>query len=300
MPHLPQRLKGLALPVVTRIAPRIYQRHKVRAIRNVMHEQEIQLLPLLCSEDKVSLDVGASAGTYTLRLMALSREVVAFEPRPDAAERLIQLLKSTDGRASVEAVALSDGTGTGRLRVLNLEPGRSTLEEGNVLRVNVGNAVTEVAVPIRALDDYHYTDVGFVKIDVEGHEGAVLRGGRGTLLDNQPTVLIESEDRHRSHAVRDVDELFADLGYVGYFLLEGRLRSMTEFEPVEHQDPRNIGGVGQDFRRFGVYVNNFVYVPQNRAARLEQDVAKAFPEGVPEISARLQSRQQHAVSGMRN
>ncbi len=283
MPSVSRSLKNLALPVVNLVAPQAYRRYKFRAIGRLMHEQEIHLLPLLCDPDKRSLDVGASGGTYTARLLGLSSEVVAFEPRPAAAAQLAALLNSTGRRASVEAVALSDVAGTRQLRVLGHEVGRSTIEEGNVLRGDADNQLTEVNVTTRLLDDYGYTDIGFVKIDVEGHELAVLRGARRSLLDNQPTVLVESENRHRPQAVEDVAQFFEQLGYAGYFLLEGCLRPIAEFDITTHQDPRNIGGVKDGFRRFGTYVNNFVFVPGVRADRFEQDVASAFPNGVPEI-----------------
>jgi len=273
----------MVLPVIKVVAPKAYQRYKFRAIGKLMHEQEIHLLELLCDPSKKSLDVGASGGIYTARLLNLSSEVVAFEPRAAAAAQLATLLASTGSKASVESVALSDSAGHGRLRVLDHEVGRSTIEVQNELRGDADNSLTEVAVTTRVLDDYGYVDVGFVKIDVEGHELAVLRGARRTLLDSQPAVLVEAEDRHRPHAVRDVGQFFEGLNYAGYFLLNGRLQSLADFDITIHQDPRNVGGAKDGFRRFGVHVNNFIFVPEARARRFEQDVARTFPDGVPEI-----------------
>lgn len=41
-----------------------------------------------------------------------------------------------------------------------------------------------INVPVRRLDDYGFTEVSFVKIDVEGHESSVLDGARETLFLN--------------------------------------------------------------------------------------------------------------------
>ena len=49
---------------------------------------------------------------------------------------------------------------------------------------------------MRRLDDLALGDVGFVKIDVEGHELAVLRGAAETLQRNRPPLLVEAEERH--------------------------------------------------------------------------------------------------------
>lgn len=276
-------LKDMALPLARVAAPKAYLRYKFGAIGKLMHEQEIHLLPLLCDPNKKSLDVGASGGIYTARLVKLSSEVVAFEPRVAAAAQLAALVEATGSRVTVEAVALSDTAGHGRLRVLDHEVGRSTIEVQNELRGDANNALTEVAVTTRVLDDYGYVDVGFIKIDVEGHELAVLGGARRTLLESQPAVLVEAEDRHRPNAVRDVSQFFDGLSYAGYFLLNGRLQPLADFDVTIHQDPRNVGGAKDGFRRFGVHVNNFIFVPEPRARRFEQDVDRTFPDGVPEI-----------------
>jgi FkbM family methyltransferase len=53
-------------------------------------------------------------------------------------------------------------------------------------------ATTEMPVHMQTLDSLGLVDVGFLKIDVEGHELAVLRGANETIAKNRPVVFMES------------------------------------------------------------------------------------------------------------
>ncbi|MGO8126768.1 FkbM family methyltransferase, partial [Rhizobium ruizarguesonis] len=57
--------------------------------------------------------------------------------------------------------------------------------------------VEEISVPTRRLDSYQFGPLGFIKIDVEGHELKVLKGSQAILNRDHPNLLIEAEDRHR-------------------------------------------------------------------------------------------------------
>lgn len=46
------------------------------------------------------------------------------------------------------------------------------------------------------LDDIIKDDVGFIKIDVEGHELAVLKGATSLINRCRPVLLVECEERH--------------------------------------------------------------------------------------------------------
>ena len=68
-------------------------------------------------------------------------------------------------------------------------------------------------VPVRTLDSFGLTSVGFIKIDVEGHELAVLQGACKTIALSHPILMVEVEDRHRHDAVHTVEEFLSDFGY---------------------------------------------------------------------------------------
>ncbi len=208
-------------------------------------EPELRLLPRLCRADELSLDIGANYGVYAWHLARHSKGVIAFEPQPGPAAFV---RRGLGGRVRVEQVALSDGEGEVMLRVPRdrMQDGRATVEPGNSLEAL---DATEIVVPRRRLDSYGFERVGFVKIDVEGHEHAVLEGGRGLLERDRPTLVIEAEDRHRPGAVDSVAALLAGFGYRGVFLRDGAL------VPIERIGAGSLGAGAE-----AAGVNNFVFV----------------------------------------
>lgn len=142
------------------------------------------------------LDIGANVGAITVPLAAMScvERVHAFEPDP---RNRIQLqanlmLNGLDAKVQVWDCALSDQAGQANLH---------TTSRGSAGRRNAGMSSLErdsggptVSVPLRRLDDV--LDLRgesiLVKIDVEGHELPLLRGGLQTLALNQVWMLVES------------------------------------------------------------------------------------------------------------
>jgi hypothetical protein len=117
-----------------------------------------------------------------------------------------------------------------------------------------------IEVPIRCLDDYGLSGVSSIKIDVEGHEEAVLEGAMETLKRDRSSLLIEIEERHNPGATQCVPARMASLGYSAHFLIDGRLRPISEFRIDLHQD--QAGG--------GKYVNNFLFVQPDLLPHLKR------------------------------
>lgn len=185
------------------------------------HEPEAAFLPTLCDRARTSIDVGANLGGYTLLLRRHSARVIAYEPNPDLAarlERVFRLARSVE----VRRCALSDATGTAMLRVPS-DHGRSTIEAANDIG---GREAALVSVETRRLDDEPLGEVGFIKIDVEGHELAVLRGAERLLRRCRPTLLIEASEELVPGALASIGAFLEPLGYRGFVAEDGSLRPM--------------------------------------------------------------------------
>lgn len=218
-------------------------------------EAELALLPLLVARGERALDIGANYGTYALTLARIGARVDLFEPNPAIAAVLAAWAHRRAGIA-VHALALSDRTGTAELVI----PGDGSVEHDSSAAL-AGGAVANgrrVAVPLAALDSLGITDAALIKIDVEGHEEAVLRGAAATIAASKPALIVEIEQRH---IARPITAAFADvtaLGYRGWFLCGDALLPLDRFETGRHQ---RFGAPGQP------YCNNFIFLAASRIAR---------------------------------
>lgn len=249
-------------PAVKALAPRLFWRRKYCILQRLGEDRsDVALVRSLCDPNRVSLDIGADVGEFTIAMLSASRAVIAFEPRPAQARDLAAMFDAVGVPVRVEAVALSDQPGVTAMRVVSDDPGRSTIDSDNVLTDSHGSPIDTIEVSVKRLDDLALHNVGLVKIDVEGHELAVLRGAADTLRRERPAILVEAEERHHPNAVAEITQFLAGLGYSGYFELADQRRPVAEFDAAQHQNPANIAGAEQGWAARGVYVNNFVFVP---------------------------------------
>jgi FkbM family methyltransferase len=217
-------------------------------------EPELRRLEELVPRNSVALDVGANRGIYTWRLARLARHVHAFEPQPELAARL----RFAVPEAEVHALALSDRDGEAELRIPLVAGvayhGWGTIEPKNRLDAVRCSDVRSIPVPLRRLDSFGFDDIGFIKIDVEGHEPEVLAGATETLRLCRPNLLIEAEDRRRPDAVRLVRDFLSSFGYQGCFLDGDELLPINRF--IDRQP--------DDRCRASRYVYNFLFLSKER------------------------------------
>jgi FkbM family methyltransferase len=207
-----------------------------------------------------AIDVGANKGLYVDHLRAVGANVIAFEPYPHLAQQLKRFYR---GSVNVQNVALSDKRGRAQLRLPKNNVSWATLAETNRLEMaDAARGFESVDVEVRTLDEFKFTNVSFIKIDVEGHEEAVLKGAPRTIAANRPCLLIEIEERHNPGSVARVAQMLAAQGYREYFLLNDQLHSYEDFDVTRHQA---AGGVGESGKT-SAYINNFIFVHETRAA----------------------------------
>jgi FkbM family methyltransferase len=230
---------GFADRLKNRLPAALYVRHKIRKERR-RREPELGILDVLVPRDRMAIDVGANRGLYSYALARYAREVHAFEPHPLLARLTERLMR---GRAVLHRCALSDRNGSRVFHVPERPGGAdwhlvATLEE-----VPPGRKHRRIEVETRTLDSFGFRGVGFLKIDVEGHERSVLAGARETIRHDRPVLLVELLAGYYDDPASIVESIRRGFDYVALTIQGGTLRSFSDF--AREVDPATLKGDGR-------------------------------------------------------
>lgn len=154
-----------------------------------------------CLPGTISVDVGASAGYYSLTFAKRCQApVIAYEPDPGARERLARNLGLNPGIArwiDVRDLVVADTTGSGSV----------TLDA----------------------DVAETTQVGLLKVDVDGGELNVLTGARRLLADRHPHVIVETHSAELEDACA---RLLIQARYAPRVVTQRKL--LPQNRPIDH------------------------------------------------------------------
>lgn len=148
------------------------------------------LFSALIEPEMVVADVGANIGMTALLFSDLASKVYAFEPGPSTFDILTRNLT---GCENVELVNAGMGAVSEDKTLTFAKSNRSGGFVSDNLTLKAGGYATET-IRIDTLDGF-FMDTperpDFIKIDVEGFEPQVLRGGQALLTRHRPIVVLE-------------------------------------------------------------------------------------------------------------
>ena len=175
------------------------------------------ILALAAERGGLILDIGANIGTITQALVHNGYHVAAFEPQ----KALFDILELNAGdRADLYNVALGEKAGTTRMPKVQYHV------RGNFGGISCGSG--EIEVPLRTLDSYQFNNVGLIKLDVEGFEEYVLRGGLNTILDSKPWIYLEADRAEK-------------IPYLKHYVTEVLKYSWVEHQPTLYRENNYFG-----------------------------------------------------------
>jgi FkbM family methyltransferase len=147
-----------------------------------LHEQdEMGFVLHVLQRGEVFVDIGANVGNYSVLAASIGGRVVAVEPIASTFDRLLTnvRLNGQESAVSAHCIGLSDHKGT-----LRFTTDSDTLNHVIAENEDLPGANVAVVTLDSLLADASPT---LVKIDVEGHELAVLKGAERTL--GSPSLL---------------------------------------------------------------------------------------------------------------
>jgi FkbM family methyltransferase len=128
------------------------------------------------------VDVGAHCGLWSRPLASLFAKVTAFEPL--AAHRDCFVKNVALPHVTLEPYALGDMEDWVTMRSVPDSTGDSSIGPG------------EYEVLVMTLDGFGLRDIDFIKIDCEGYEAFVIRGGEETIRRDKPCIIVEQKKQH--------------------------------------------------------------------------------------------------------
>ena len=201
------------------------------ALRNGGYEDDLHALSegiLRDKKDGIVLDIGANLGSYCIPLAKKHPHIKfeAFEPQRIVNYQLCAniIINGLENVNSYE-VGLSD-----KEEVLELVMPDYTVE-GNIGAFSINEEVrkndyecptvnTTDRIDVTLLDWMEFENIKLIKIDVEGHELEVLKGGTKTIKrNNYPPIIFEAWTWKPWYQEKR-KELFAYLHDLGYNIIE--------------------------------------------------------------------------------
>ena len=187
------------------------------------NEELLSIARKFVNKNSVVVDIGAHIGTFAIPISKEVENVIAFEPSTEAFALLSRNAKENNVSVQLVNKALGSEKGSGTLVVRNASnAGANTLMSGGDILVTTLD------------DEVKHADL--IKIDVEGMELEVLRGGTRLIECARPVVLFEvnlSQLRAHGTSPRALERFFTSRNYNLYVHLKGkngalaRVRSAT-------------------------------------------------------------------------
>lgn len=196
---------GFNALATTRYGTFLYNRNDLYIGRSIelygeVNELEVQLLRALCGPGDIVLDIGANIGSHTVPLaqhVGPKGRVFAFEPQRVVFQTLCANV-AINSLTNVECHWAAFGSSRGTVRIPEIDYTRpSNFGALELSKLSTGRPVQQVT-----LDDFTaLARVDVVKIDVEGMEEQVLRGGGAFFRKFRPMLYVENDRVEKSAAL---------------------------------------------------------------------------------------------------
>lgn len=191
---------------------------------NRFENDEIQFIKKFLKKGHRLIDIGANIGLFSLiaaKIVTDEGRVISFEPTPITFDRLVENIR-LNNFLNIQPIPLALSDKNSELSLFCHIDGKdawntfATPQNGNYTTINVKTV---------CLDDYCkenyelFSDINLMKIDAEGWEIPIIKGGKDFLgSEKAPALLIEFSDLQAERANYKCSDLYDLLISYGYRL----------------------------------------------------------------------------------
>ena len=222
----------------------LLKRRLDRSIKNI-YEKELEIINKFSDKNKSAVDVGVYRGIYSYKLSKEFKHVYAYEPNPLIFPFLEKNLKKIISNLTIKNYALSNETGVADLKIPmrsksffknNIEElyklGCATIHNKN----NFENYEKINVKKIKLDQDLNDINLGFIKIDVEGHEKEVIEGAKNLIKTFKPILLVEIEKKHNKKPVIETVKFIQEFGYSPFYCKNSELHSLESLKNLNQEN----------------------------------------------------------------
>jgi FkbM family methyltransferase len=196
----------------------------------------LNLIKIHKEKNVIFLDIGANLGFYSIILgklfekNGLNYTVISIEPSPREFDRLKKNIEVNNLKNVIlKDIAISDFNGKSKFFITKNKTGLSSLEKPEE------DQSLQILVKTMKLDDFlkeiKIEKVDIMKIDVEGAELKVLKGGAETLKKYKPLLMIEVSDKRTwkfNYKAQDILNFLKNNGYKFFIIKNSYLKDLEE------------------------------------------------------------------------
>tara|TARA_B110000977_G_scaffold196706_1_gene277652 strand:+ start:1536 stop:2474 length:939 start_codon:yes stop_codon:yes gene_type:complete len=160
------------------------------------------------------IDIGSNMGLRSLTYLSNNKKCLLFEPNIDLHKFNEELFRINNfSNYELSNLCLSDSKRKDKMYISS-STYMSSLDKKIAKQDNI---IDEREIELTTLDDYLINNKEIVynlKVDVEGHEFAVIKGAQKTIKKHQPTLLIEILDQTENR--KNICNFLYELNYNVY------------------------------------------------------------------------------------
>ena len=182
-------------------------------------------------------DIGANFATHSLLFLLHDVKAISFEPNPNCHEFAKKIAKINNLEINIEPIGLGEKADYKQLIFPKDDTGLGSVSDTHILDEAHYREMQKININIKTIDEYVIEKniiPDLIKIDTEGYEYEVLKGGVNTLLERNVLILFESIDLKQRQLI------FEYLSEISYCIYDLRNLSFSIEEADSFYDSTGI------------------------------------------------------------